>query len=115
MWDAVLDLYPQLRDAVEYFDVGTPLSNRHYLGSPQGELYGADHDLGRFTPAAVAALRPATPLPGLLLTGQDVFSCGFAGAMFGGLLAAATALRRNLFADLLAAKTAFGKPKPKVA
>ena len=37
----------------------------------------------------------------------DVFTCGFVGAMFGGLLSASAVLNRNLFADLVAAKAKF--------
>jgi len=37
----------------------------------------------------------------LLFTGQDVLSCGFAGAMFGGLLSASSILNRNLYSDLV--------------
>jgi all-trans-retinol 13,14-reductase len=36
-----------------------------------------------------AALRPKTPIPGLVLGGQDVVTEGILGAMWGGLLAAA--------------------------
>ena len=39
--------------------------------------------------------------PGLYLSGQDVFSCGFTGALFGGLLAAGTVLERNVMNDLI--------------
>ncbi len=47
-------------------------------------MYGADHDVNRFTPEAVVELRPETPIKNFYLTGQDIFTCGFAGAAFGG-------------------------------
>ena len=40
-------------------------------------------------------------LSGLFLSGQDVFSCGFTGALFGGLLAAGVVLERNVMTDLI--------------
>lgn len=67
-------------------------------------MYGADHDLSRFTPEATLNLRPETPIAGLYLSGQDVFTCGFAGATFGGLLCAGAVLNRNVYADLQALK-----------
>ena len=35
VWDQTCQLFPQLKDHVEYFDVGTPLTNSHYLQSDQ--------------------------------------------------------------------------------
>jgi hypothetical protein len=69
-----------------------------------GEMYGVDHDLQRFTPEATVALRSDTSVQNLYLSGQDVFTCGFAGATFGGLICASTILQRNVYADLLALK-----------
>ena len=103
-WKQTVALFPQLRDKVEYFDVGTPITNRYYLAAMKGEMYGSDHDLNRFTPAGAVALRPETAISNLFLTGQDVFNCGFAGASFGGLLCASTVLHRNLYEDLLRLK-----------
>ena len=53
--------------------------------------------------------RPKTDLPGLYLTGQDVFSCGFTGALFGGLLAAGAVLERNVMSDLIAIHNKVGE------
>lgn len=45
-------------------NIGTPVSNRHYLGSPQGEIYGLDHTSDRFSIQNNALLRPKTDVPG---------------------------------------------------
>uniref|UniRef100_UPI00358FEBBE all-trans-retinol 13,14-reductase isoform X1 n=1 Tax=Myxine glutinosa TaxID=7769 RepID=UPI00358FEBBE len=98
--DQVIKIFPHLEDKIEYVEYATPASNQHYLCSPCGEIYGANHNMNRFTPDTAALLRPQTPIQNLYLTGQDVFCCGFAGAMFGGLLCASQILNRNLYDDL---------------
>jgi all-trans-retinol 13,14-reductase len=82
------DKLPQLRGRVDYWEVSTPLSMQHFCGYGRGELYGLDHDPERLRQGW---LRPRTRIPGLWLTGQDVMSCGVAGAMMGGM-ASATAI-----------------------
>jgi len=101
IWEQTCRFYPQLKDKRDYFDVGTPLTNNYYIGSPKGEIYGLDHSMSRFDPAISCQLRPATPIPGLYLTGQDIATCGFAGALYSGLLTAATLVNRNLMTDLV--------------
>ncbi len=89
---------------MEFIEVGTPLTHQHYLNAPHGEIYGLEHDQSRFSASNAARLRPTTPVRNLFMTGQDIVSCGWTGAMFSGLLTASAVLQRNLFIDLMAAK-----------
>lgn len=112
--EVVMDVFPKItRDKIEYIDAGTPITNTHYIGAPKGEIYGADHGVARFSPELNATVRPQTPLKNLYLTGQDVFLCGFAGALAGALTCGSVILKRNLHLDTiaLAKKTKFMKQK----
>ncbi|WP_237067718.1 phytoene desaturase family protein [Microbulbifer guangxiensis] len=95
--------FPQLRGKIDYHELSTPLSTRHFCFYERGEIYGLDHDPGRFRQQW---LRPGTRIKGLYLTGQDIMSCGVAGAMFGGMLTAQAILGWRRGALLL--KKVFG-------
>ncbi|XP_030407747.1 all-trans-retinol 13,14-reductase isoform X4 [Gopherus evgoodei] len=97
----VLKLYPHLEDKIECISSGSPLTNQHYIASPKGELYGAAHSISRLQAEATATLRPQTCVPNLYLTGQDIFLCGFMGALQGAVLCASAVLQRNLYSDML--------------
>lgn len=102
MWQHVTDIYPQLADKEEHFEVGSPVTNNYYIASTRGETYGLDHNVRRFgDPEVLMKLRPETDIPGLMLTGQDALSCGFSASMFSGLLCASSILHRNLYNDLV--------------
>ncbi len=90
--------FPSLSGRIDYMEISTPLSTRHFAGYQSGEIYGLDHSPARF---ADRSLRPRTPVPGLFLTGQDVASCGVIGALAGGYLAASAILGRNLLASAM--------------
>ncbi len=83
--EVVYQHLPQIRGKIKVFDVSTPLSTQWFAGWNQGELYGLDHDPQRFRQDW---LRPATDIPGLWLTGQDILSCGVVGAMMSGVMTA---------------------------
>uniref|UniRef100_A0A671YKZ0 Si:ch1073-13h15.3 n=1 Tax=Sparus aurata TaxID=8175 RepID=A0A671YKZ0_SPAAU len=97
-------LFPNIKDKLVFQDVATPLTNMHYLGAQRGAMYSAEHNLDRFQAEAVARNRCNTPIKNLYISGQDVFSCGIAGALHGGLLCASTVLDHIVYIDLLLLK-----------
>ncbi|XP_068829626.1 all-trans-retinol 13,14-reductase isoform X2 [Capricornis sumatraensis] len=95
-----LKQFPHLEGKVDSVTGGSPLSTQFYLAAPQGACYGADHDLGRLHPGAMASIRAQSPIPNLYLTGQDILTCGLIGALQGALLCSSAILKRNLYLDL---------------
>lgn len=85
MLDALYKKLPQLKGKIDYYEVSTPLTTEFFCYYDQGEIYGLEHDPSRFKQSW---LQPKSKIPGLWLTGQDVLSCGVAGAMIAGLLTA---------------------------
>ncbi|TMQ09002.1 MAG: NAD(P)/FAD-dependent oxidoreductase [Deltaproteobacteria bacterium] len=88
--------FPALTPLIAYREVSTPLSTVAFTGAARGAGYGLEPSPRRFLSSG---LRAQTPVPGLYLAGQDVATVGIAGAMMGGMLAAAAidpALARHL-------------------
>jgi all-trans-retinol 13,14-reductase len=79
--------FPKLAPLVRYHELATPLTQRRFVRAPDGAMYGIEMSAERLT---TPALRVRTPVPGLLLAGQDVASPGIEGACLGGLMAAAS-------------------------
>ena len=99
MLEKLYEQVPQLRGRVDYYELATPLTTRHFSNHGQGEIYGIDHTPQRFRQRF---LTPATPVRGLFLTGQDIVTCGVGGALMGGVLTASAILRRNLITAIRA-------------
>jgi all-trans-retinol 13,14-reductase len=87
--DALYQQMPQLREALEYAELSTPLTTAWFQQNSRGEIYGLDHDVQRYKQDW---LHPITPVKGLYLTGQDVVSAGVGGALMGGYLTASAML-----------------------
>uniref|UniRef100_A0A4W3HGQ7 Retinol saturase, tandem duplicate 2 n=1 Tax=Callorhinchus milii TaxID=7868 RepID=A0A4W3HGQ7_CALMI len=111
--DNVMEYFPQLKDRVEYFKAGSPLSHQFYIAASHGEMYGIHHGISRFAPETIASLRAQTPVENLYLTGQDIFCCGFVGAMQGAVLCASRILGRNLYVDVMKLKKQIKKSQSK--
>ena len=90
--EALYQQLPQLRGALAYAELSTPLSTSWFDQSSRGAIYGLDHDVRRFSQDW---LHPVTPVKGLYLTGQDVVSAGVGGALMGGFLTTSAMLGRD--------------------
>lgn len=89
---------PQLRGKIDYYELSSPLSTRHFVNYQQGEIYGIDHSPERFEQKF---LRPRTPIKGLYLTGQDIVTAGIGGALFSGVITASSILKKNVIGKVM--------------
>lgn len=74
--DAVEKIIPNLRDKVESYHSATPLTQRDYIGSIEGGLYGIKRD---YHSPAKSFIGASTKLNNLYLTGQNVILHGILG------------------------------------
>lgn len=73
--DKLSEVYPNLREAIDYIDSATPLTIRDYTGVRQGAMCGLKKDCND----AVTFIPTRTKIPNLFLTGQSVNMHGFCG------------------------------------
>lgn len=82
---------PGLSERVVFADLGTPLTNQHYVEATAGSLYGTEKRLRQLGPFAFA---PRSAFEGLYLAGASTMSGhGIMGATLSGLDAARAILR----------------------
>jgi phytoene dehydrogenase-like protein len=96
MLKAVGRLVPGIERHVVFADLGTPLTNAHYVAASFGNLYGTEKSRFQVGPFAHPV---TTEIEGLFLCGASTLAHGVFGAQISGLQAAARALgcrRRDL-------------------
>lgn len=96
--DELFRLEPQVKDYVDYYELSTPLTTKHFVNYEKGEIYGLDHSPERFKNKF---LRPHTPVKNLYLTGQDIMTAGVGSAMFSGLVTTCAMLKRNILGKVV--------------
>ncbi len=74
---------PQLEQALEFYELSTPLSTQFYQRNDGGEIYGVNHSVDRFKQSF---LHPQTPIKNFYMTGSDVLTAGVGGALMGGVM-----------------------------
>ncbi|MCB1304743.1 MAG: NAD(P)/FAD-dependent oxidoreductase [Leptospiraceae bacterium] len=77
--------YPGFSNMIEYQELSTPLSVKHFTGHPSGSIYGVPAVRERFLSSEAPFCQANTPVEGLYLTGADVSSPGIAGALMGAM------------------------------
>lgn len=83
---AVLDSrFKGIRDGVVFQELGTPLTNSHYINVHRGNIYGIDKGVWQAGPLA---FRPDTEFKGLYLCGASTMAHGIAYSTLSGLTAA---------------------------
>ncbi len=80
---------PQLREHLDFCELGTPLSTEWFQWNEQGEIYGIEHTVQRFDQHWIHS---QTPIRGLYLTGADTVTAGVGGALVAGVLTASCML-----------------------
>ena len=88
---------PAVAGKIDYAELSTPVTTRHFMNYEKGEIYGIGSTPARFRMRALGA---RTPIRNLYLTGQDVASLGVVGALFGGAVSASAVLGKNLLSKL---------------
>ena len=78
--------FPALAPMLRFHELSTPVTQQHFVRSPEGAIYGIEMSAQRL---GSDALEVRTPVPGLLLAGQDVSGPGIQAACMSGLLVAA--------------------------
>jgi all-trans-retinol 13,14-reductase len=79
--------FPRLAPLIAFHELSTPLSQASFVAADHGAMYGIEMSAERMSHKA---LRVRTPVPGLLLAGQDAAGPGVQGAFMGGFMAAAS-------------------------
>jgi len=98
MLDKLYEVMPHLKGKIDYYELSTPLSTRHFANYDRGEIYGVDHSPERF---GLKTLRPKTAVKNFYLTGQDITTAGIAGAALAGVLTASAILKKNILMDIM--------------
>lgn len=83
---------PGLRDRITGCYTSTPLTYRNYTLTPEGSAYGLRKD---FRNPMITLLSPRTPIPNLLLTGQNLMLHGLHGVTMTALFTCAKVLGKE--------------------
>jgi len=82
---------PEIMQYLEFSELSTPLTAKHYTRASKGAIYGLESTPARFE---CEDLRVRTPIKNLLMCGADIATIGVLAAMTSGILAASVVDKR---------------------
>lgn len=91
--DLAMHYIPELQDNIVEYWTSTPLTYRDYTGIPQGSAFGVRKSCTNLIGTVTS---PATPLPNLFLSGQNLMLHGMLGTAMSSLLTCNIVCGRNL-------------------
>ena len=89
MFKAIEKRVPGISDHIVFWNLGTPLTNQHYINVTEGSLYGIEKNRRQIGPRAYPA---QTEFGGLLMCGASTSNFGVSGVTSTGLQAAGAVL-----------------------
>ena len=94
MFSGLNKLVPGIKDYVVFSELGTPLSNKHYVNSTEGNLYGIEKSKSQYGPFGFPL---STEIDGLYMCGASTKGFGVSGATNTGLDVAAKILGKKRY------------------
>lgn len=89
MINSLEKVLPGIRNHIVHKSLGTPLTNKHYINSTNGSVYGTEKSLSHIGPFSFNA---KSEIENLYLCGASILSHGVAGASYSGVQTAAEIL-----------------------
>lgn len=89
---------PQTIGKVDFYELSTPLSTKHFQGYLHGEMYGIESTPERFKNRS---LKPRTPIDGLYMAGQDIVCAGIGGGIMSAILCASAMKNTNYVSKIV--------------
>lgn len=80
---------PGIKDTIIHKELGTPITNEHYINVTEGSVYGTEKSLKQIGPNA---FKQESEIKGLYLCGASTLAHGVSGATYSGVHAAAKIL-----------------------
>jgi all-trans-retinol 13,14-reductase len=89
---------PQTQGKVDFYELSTPLTVKHFQGYLNAEMYGIGFTPDRFKNRS---LKPRTPIKNLFLAGQDIVCAGIGGAVMSAILCASAMKKTNYVSKIV--------------